>query len=123
MLREPMLAPKNNPGYPYYIKTGKGRNVLGFVLPLVATGISEMWVYRSPDDGKPAQLIQHYRTADEILESQAHYNPSTKMNPFFWKPFATPIDYPDGSYLKVKTGAGTDEADEIVPVVINPAAE
>lgn len=124
MIREQMNAPASSAsGYPYYIKTGKGIDVLGFILPLVSAtqGIQEIWVFRSPDDKKPAEELGHWVYSD-ILESQAHYNPEAITNPFFWKPFATPIDYPEGSYLKVKTGSSSAETDEIVPVQLIPVA-
>jgi len=120
MLREPMLAPAGSSGFPYYINE-HDEPILGFILPLVADGITELWLYRSPEDGKPAEELLHYRDASELLESQAHYNPETITNPFFWKPFPTPINYPRGSYIRVATDIGTDEDDEIVPVILKSA--
>lgn len=122
MVRESMQIPVSQASYPYYIKTRAGIPVMGFILPLVSAteGIQELWLYRAPKDGAPAEELWHGEYLD-ILESQAHYNPEAITNPFMWKPFKAPVDYPDGSYIKVKSGTSTVEADEIVPVQIVPA--
>ena len=123
MMREPMGAAASSPGHPSYIKTKAGIPVLGWILPLVSAteGIQEAWLYRAPRDGANPIEIWHGTYLD-ILESQAHYNPEAITNPFFWKPFDQPLDYPDGSYLKVKTGTSSVAGDEWVPVQMVPSA-
>ncbi len=122
MMREPMQAPASSAGWPTAIKTKAGIPVLGFILPLVSAteGIQELWLYRSPKDGASPIEIWHGTYLD-ILESQAHYNPEAITNPFMWKPFKNPTDYPDGSYIKVKTGTSSAATDEMVPVQMVPA--
>lgn len=122
-VREPDGVPASSGGYPYYINTGQGVNVVGFVLPMVSAtqGIQEMWLYRAVKDNGAVEELWHGEYLD-ILESQAHYNPEAIVDPFFWKPFPTPIDYPKGSYLKIKTGSSSASTDEIVPIQLMPAS-
>lgn len=123
-VREADGVPTSSSGYPYYINTGAGVNVLGFILPMVSAtqGIQEIWLYRALKDQGPVEELWHGEYLD-ILESQAHYNPEAIVNPFFFKPFPTPIDYPKGSYLKIKTGSSSATTDEIVPVQLMPAPQ
>jgi hypothetical protein len=122
MMREQMGVPASAPGFPYEIKTKAGIPVLGWILPLVSAteGIKSLVIYRAPKDNASPEAIAEFKYLD-ILESQAHYNPEAITNPFLFKPFDEPLDYPDGSYLKIESGTSTAETDEIVPIQLVPA--
>lgn len=123
MVREQIGAPaSSSAGYDYYTRTGKGIAVLGWILDLVnsTTGIRSIQIFRATHDRGPVEDLGKW-AYEEILESQAHYNPEAITTPFFFKPFAKPLDYPEGSYLKIVNGAGSAETDQIVPIELHPA--
>jgi len=118
-VRQQMDIGASASGLPFDIKTGKGKKVLGFCLPMVsATGITRIrLVRRNPETGQDQQIF--YGERADILESQRHYNPEAITNPFFWKPPVL-VDYPEGSVLETWTGAASATTDEIVPLVLEP---
>jgi len=90
---------------------------LGFILPLGATTayIEKMQILRKIPGGFD-KLFEGER--DGIYRSQAGSNPSTIVDPFFFRLPDAPLTMPRGSKILFKTGASALGGDVITPVYL-----
>lgn len=113
------IAASSDPGT-YNVRSERPADdiFIGFILPMGASTafIERMQVLRKLADGSMDQVFEGER--DEIYGSQEHYNPETITDPFFWR-LPSIMTMPQGSEIKLKTGASAAASDVIVPVYLS----